>query len=147
MCLDLDEFKAVNDAYGHSAGDLLLQEAARRLKSACRIEDTVARIGGDEFTVLSVGIGFPARLSLVAERITEAFSRPFVLDGIEVGIGISIGIAVAPLDGLDPRELLERADTALYGAKEDGRNRYRFFNETVLGQSREATLLPGKKLA
>lgn len=147
MCLDLDEFKAVNDIHGHTTGDLLLQEAAQRLKQSCRAEDTVTRIGGDEFIVLSVGIGYPARLSRVAERIAEAFREPFRLDGAEVVIGISIGIAIAPLDGLDSGELLAKADKALYGAKKEGRNRYRFFNESVLAQSRETTLLTGRKTA
>ena len=132
MCLDLDRFKVVNDAFGHAAGDLLLQEAGRRLKLACRTEDTIARMGGDEFTVLSVGIGYPTCLPGLAERILNAFAEPFELDGPRVSIGISIGIVVAPADGLDPKELLARADRALYQAKSEGRNRFRFFNESAV---------------
>jgi len=126
MCIDLDRFKPVNDAFGHGAGDLLLQEVARRLKSICRGQDTVARIGGDEFAVLVTSVESPAELHETAARILRAFSQPFVLDGPRAVIGASIGIAVAPDDGTDPKQLLESADKALYRAKGDGRNRYRF---------------------
>lgn len=128
LCIDLDRFKPVNDAFGHATGDLLLQKAASRLKSVCRVEDTVARIGGDEFAVLCTGFATISDLSATAQKILDTFSTPFVLDGPRAMIGVSIGIAVAPGDGADAKELLARADKALYRAKEDGRNTYRFAN-------------------
>jgi diguanylate cyclase (GGDEF)-like protein/PAS domain S-box-containing protein len=147
MCLDLDQFKAVNDAFGHSTGDLLLQKVAKRLRAAYRAEDTVARTGGDEFIVLTVGIGNPARLTLVAERVVNSFEKPFMLNGRPLSIGISIGIAVAPIDSLDPKELLAKADQALYRAKKDGRNQYRFFNESIIAQGKNKLLLLEKNRA
>jgi len=147
MYLDLDRFKAVNDAFGHASGDQLLQKVAERLKAACRAEDTIARTGGDEFAILSVGIGYPARLSLVAERIIASLSDPFELDGPPVAVGISIGIAIAPIDGVEPKDLMAKADEALYRAKEDGRNQYRFFNESIVARAQNAPLLLEKNRA
>jgi diguanylate cyclase (GGDEF)-like protein/PAS domain S-box-containing protein len=139
MCLDLDRFKAVNDAFGHVAGDLLLQEAARRLKMACRGEDVVARVGGDEFTILCRGIDGSSTATVLAERIIRMFGDPFEIGGPRALVGTSIGIAIAPEDGIKPGELIEKADRALYAAKAAGRNCYRFHEtELELEAAREA---------
>ncbi|MEO9612501.1 MAG: sensor domain-containing diguanylate cyclase [Nitratireductor sp.] len=128
MYLDLDRFKPVNDTFGHAAGDLLLTDVARRLRSVCRAEDVVARIGGDEFAVLTAGPGEPDGSLLLADRILAAFAEPFSLDGPRALVGVSIGIAFAPHDGDTADDLLRKADQALYAAKSAGRNRVRTFN-------------------
>lgn len=140
MCMDLDRFKAVNDAFGHRAGDMLLQEAARRLREACREEDVIARVGGDEFTLILPHVDDPECAASVAGRIVQEFGRPFDLGGPRALVGASIGIAMAPHDGTDQAELLSQADWALYQAKEEGRNRYRFCDGAA-----EAVRKPGLK--
>jgi len=127
LCLDLDFFKAVNDTLGHPVGDLLLQAVTARLKESVRDTDTVARLGGDEFIVLQVGIEKPEQAGILARRLIETLSAPFDLDGNQVVIGASVGIAFAPSDGSDVDSLLKNADMALYRAKGDGRGAYRFF--------------------
>jgi diguanylate cyclase (GGDEF)-like protein len=127
LCLDLDHFKAVNDTLGHPIGDALLKEVGRRLSDCVRAEDTVARLGGDEFAIIQVAGEQPVGATTLARRIIEVISRPFNLDGHQVMIGTSIGIAVAPADGNDPDRILKNADMALYRAKADGRAAYRFF--------------------
>lgn len=138
MCLDLDRFKAVNDAFGHAIGDKLLQEAARRLKLACRDNDLVARIGGDEFTILFCGLAGPRQAAMLAQRTIDLFREPFDLGSHRAFVGTSIGIAFAPGDGLEPDELLKKADQALYLAKSRGRNQYRFFNSEFESSAGEA---------
>ena len=98
-CLDLDHFKSVNDNLGDSAGDALLKLVAERLTSILRIGDTVARVGGDEFVVLQVGIGHEDEARLLAHRIVRALGAPFAIDGRDVRIGVTVGIAGAPRDG------------------------------------------------
>ena len=127
LCIDLDNFKTVNDTLGHSFGDLLLQDVATRLRSAVRGEDTVARLGGDEFAVLQSGLSSPDDVSAFAQRILDVMAEPFNLDGHVVCVGASVGIAIAPADGTDPDRLLKNADMALYRAKSDGRGTFRFF--------------------
>ena len=127
LCLDLDHFKAVNDTLGHPIGDALLQEVGRRLSECIRAEDTVARLGGDEFSIIQVAGEQPLGATILARRIIEVISQPFNLDGHQVLIGTSIGIALAPADGDDPDRILKNADMALYRAKADGRAAYRFF--------------------
>lgn len=127
FCIDLDRFKSVNDALGHPIGDKLLIAAANRLKACTRSSDTVARLGGDEFAILQPSHNHPTDTIALASRICESLSRPFDLDGHQVMIGTSIGIAMAPTDGSDPDQLLKNADMALYRAKGDGRGVYRFF--------------------
>ena len=127
LCLDLDFFKAVNDTLGHPVGDLLLQAVTARLQESVRDTDTVARLGGDEFIVLQVGIEKPEQAGILARRLIETLSTPFDLDGNQVVIGASVGIAFAPSDGSEVDSLLKNADMALYRAKSDGRGTYRFF--------------------
>ena len=127
MCLDLDRFKNVNDTIGHPMGDKLLKAVAGRLRKCVRETDTVARIGGDEFAILQISDDQPKAVKLTAQRICEVLAEPFNLDNHQVVIGTSVGIAVAPQDGIDPDQLIKNADMALYRAKNDGRGVYRFF--------------------
>ena len=124
--LDLDQFKAVNDTLGHHGGDKLLKMVASRLLLLVRETDTVARMGGDEFAIVQVAAD-PTDATALAQRIIGAISEPFDIDGQHAAIGVSIGIAVGPGDGLSPEELLRNADLALYRAKGDGRGTFRFF--------------------
>jgi len=125
--LDLDRFKMVNDTLGHDIGDALLQGIAKRLSTCVRATDTVARLGGDEFTLIVSDIETPQDAALVAEKIMAALEPPLDLGGQEVATSPSIGIALYPEDGQGVQELMKRADTAMYKAKEGGRNGYRFF--------------------
>jgi diguanylate cyclase (GGDEF)-like protein len=127
MLIDLDRFKAVNDTYGHTAGDELIRQVAQRLSRLIRSGDTVARIGGDEFGIIQTHGNFPAGCAALGERILEALTEPFVIMGVATTIGCSIGIALAPEDATDRETLLRLADTALYQSKNGGRNRYSFF--------------------
>jgi len=119
--LDLDLFKPVNDKLGHLAGDAVLKAVAERLRDIVRVGDTAARIGGDEFVVLQAGVHSADEARLLAHRIIRAVSAPYVHDKQEVRIGASIGIALAPRDGVDLRQLTSCADAALYQAKRSGR--------------------------
>jgi diguanylate cyclase (GGDEF)-like protein/PAS domain S-box-containing protein len=127
LCLDVDHFKGVNDTLGHPIGDLLLKQAAARLAECMRESDTVARLGGDEFAIVQLGASQPTDATALAARLIEVVSAPYDVDGHQVVVGISIGIAIAPQDGSDPHRLLKNADMALYRAKADGRGVYRFF--------------------
>ena len=124
--LDLDQFKAVNDTLGHHGGDELLKIVASRLRLLVRETDTIARMGGDEFAIVQVAAD-PTEATALAQRIIGAIGEPFDIDGHHAVIGVSIGIAVGPGDGLLPEELLRNADLALYRAKGDGRGTFRFF--------------------
>lgn len=128
---DLDHFKAVNDTLGHPAGDALLKEVSRRALQQLRDEDTLARLGGDEFVALLEGIDTPERIAAVAERIIRQISLPFLIQGNEVFVGCSLGIAFFPKDGTDADTLMRNADLALYRAKEDGKNCYRLYSEEM----------------
>src|SRR5216683_1866807 len=129
--LDLDQFKAVNDTFGHSAGDKLLKIVADRLRGLVRGTDTIARMGGDEFVIVQAPIADPADATALAQRIIGLISEPFDIDGHQAVIGVSIGIAVGPGDGLRPDRLLRNADLALYRAKGDGRGTFRFFEPAM----------------
>jgi diguanylate cyclase (GGDEF)-like protein/PAS domain S-box-containing protein len=131
LYLDLDNFKDVNDTLGHSVGDQLLREVTARLRSSCRPSDTVARLGGDEFAIIQYPILRRCDASVLAERIIAEIIKPYEVENHRVGIGTSIGIAVAPDDGVDPDRLLRSADMALYGAKAAGRGRFRFFEPAM----------------
>jgi diguanylate cyclase (GGDEF)-like protein len=127
LCIDLDNFKQVNDTLGHPIGDALLVTVSERLNACVREVDTVARLGGDEFAIVQCGIGAPEDAALLARRIVETLSAPYELDGHHVMIGASLGISVAPGDGVTCERLLKNADVALYRAKSDGRGTWRFF--------------------
>lgn len=127
MFIDLDHFKSVNDTLGHKAGDMLLKIAAQRLSRCVRESDTVARLGGDEFTVILSQIDEILDIKAIAERIINTLSQPFRLNNHEASIAASIGIALFPENGADAETLLKNADIAMYQAKENGRNAYRFF--------------------
>jgi diguanylate cyclase (GGDEF)-like protein len=127
LSLDLDGFKSVNDTLGHQFGDKLLCQAADRLRECLRDGDTLARLGGDEFAILQSGINTATETNALAARLNEVVGAPFDLDGHQVAVGVSIGIAVAPADASDPDQLLKNSDMALYRAKADGRGTYRFF--------------------
>jgi diguanylate cyclase (GGDEF)-like protein len=130
-CLDLDGFKSVNDALGHPVGDALLKQVADRLRAALREQDSVARLGGDEFAVVQVGAAQPEGATVLAQRMIEALTAPFEIDGHQVIIGASVGIAIAPMDGDAADQLLKNGDLALYRSKNDGRGTYRFFEQEM----------------
>ena len=125
--LDLDRFKDINDTLGHPAGDLLLKEVAVRLGACVREVDTVARIGGDEFAIVQVGITDGVEAQRLSRRLLDLFQTPLELDGHDCLVTISIGVALIPTDASIPAKLLQNADIALYRAKEEGRNTSRFF--------------------
>jgi len=127
--LDLDRFKNVNDSLGHPEGDLLLKETARRLKASLRETDVLARLGGDEFAILQSAETHQQEGAVgLADRIIKIISAPFDISGHKVTIGTSIGIALAPKDGVEPSDLMKKADLALYRTKSEGRNGFRFFD-------------------
>jgi diguanylate cyclase (GGDEF)-like protein/PAS domain S-box-containing protein len=131
LFMDLDHFKLINDTHGHEAGDLVLAEAARRMKASTRSSDTVARMGGDEFIGICGRIAAPMDATVVAGKIIAALSGPFRIKGLELTIGVSVGISVYPLDGDDVETLLNKADAAMYRAKESGKGGYRFFSDVT----------------
>ncbi len=131
MFIDLDRFKWVNDTLGHAAGDQLLKMAAERLRGCVRETDTVSRLGGDEFTVVLSNIRDGTDVDRVAGTILDELARMFLIEGTEVFISGSIGITVFPEDGADVETLLKNADTAMYRAKEAGRNAFRFFTGEI----------------
>jgi diguanylate cyclase (GGDEF)-like protein/PAS domain S-box-containing protein len=131
MFLDLDRFKTVNDTLGHDAGDRLLIEVAARLRQCMREEDTVARLGGDEFTVILEQVDKAEDAALVATKIVTVMNPPFDLHGQEAFVTPSIGIAIYPADSPNAEALLKNADTAMYHAKEEGGNGYRFFTPAM----------------
>jgi diguanylate cyclase (GGDEF)-like protein len=129
--LDLDQFKAVNDTFGHPAGDKLLKIVAERLRGLVRETDTIARMGGDEFVIVQAPITDPAQATSLAQSVIKLMAEPFDIDGHQVVIGASVGIAVGPGDGLSPDKLLRNADLALYRAKGDGRGTFCFFEPAM----------------
>ncbi|WP_284619239.1 EAL domain-containing protein [Aquabacterium humicola] len=127
LFIDLDQFKAVNDSLGHKTGDIVLVEVARRLQACVRGEDTVARHGGDEFIVFLPHLQDAQAAGVMAERVQNRLALPFMVDGRELFVGSSIGIAVFPDDGHDADTLLKNSDAAMYQVKDSGRNHYTFF--------------------
>ncbi len=127
LSLDLDHFKNVNDTLGHPVGDRLLQAAAERMRHCVREEDIVARLGGDEFAIVQLPSERPSDVTTLAMRLIESVGAPYELDGHQVVVGASVGIALAPADGHEPDALMKNADLALYRAKADGGGIYRFF--------------------
>ena len=137
LFLDLDHFKNINDTLGHATGDKLLKDAALRLKDSVRESDTVARIGGDEFIILLCDLDFSEETAIGALNILSSFDKPFVVDGHKFHISTSIGISVYPDDSVHVDELMRNADMAMYDAKENGRNTYRFFNADMNKRARK----------
>jgi diguanylate cyclase (GGDEF)-like protein/PAS domain S-box-containing protein len=131
MLLDLDRFKSINDTLGHRFGDRLLVSVADRISESLRRSDTAARLGGDEFTVMLPRITDAHAAAKVARKIIDVLSKPFALDGREVFITTSIGITLSPDDGTKVERLLQNADTALYYAKERGKNNFQFFSREM----------------
>jgi len=129
--LDLDNFKDVNDTYGHDFGDKLLKQVAERLNDTMRESDTLARLGGDEFVVILSSVTCHESIANAAQRLMSVFSNPFLIDDRKIYCSVSIGIAVYPDDGMDTESLLKCADTAMYHAKEEGKSQYRFFSAAM----------------
>lgn len=127
ICIDIDRFKDINDSFGHAAGDLLLQCIATRLQNQVRGIDTVARLGGDSFAIVQVGLFQPKGAESLTNRLFEALKEPFEVDGQELFIDVNIGVAIGPHDAGDPEQLLIKADIALHGAKAEGRGFCHFF--------------------
>jgi diguanylate cyclase (GGDEF)-like protein len=141
LLLDLDRFKQINDNLGHTGGDELLRAVASILSQLRGESDTLARIGGDEFAILHLSGEDPQSAALLASRIIEKLQKPVTLRNGSAHIGVSIGIACAPIDGTDPDQLMRNADLALYRAKADGRNRYRFFDSSLDAAARRRSLI------
>ncbi|HUD87938.1 MAG TPA: EAL domain-containing protein [Xanthobacteraceae bacterium] len=131
LCIDLDRFKAVNDTLGHPIGDALLRLVGDRLQASARPTDLVARLGGDEFAIVQTGTEQPFGATALATRLIAEIAKSFELDGHQVVTGASVGISIAPNDGSDPDKLLKNADMALYRAKSDGGDSYRFFEPNM----------------
>jgi diguanylate cyclase (GGDEF)-like protein len=131
LCLDLDNFKNVNDTLGHAIGDKILRQVGQRISSVCRGGNLVSRIGGDEFVVVQVGVAGRTDPEKLADRIIESLVDPFEIDGKELRTGTSIGIAMAPDNSADAETLLKFADTALYAAKSQGRGKMVFFEKSL----------------
>lgn len=135
MFIDLDKFKFVNDTMGHPAGDQLLQSVSERLVDTLRASDTVARIGGDEFTILLPELEKAKHAASIATKLIDYLHRPYILDDGVAEIGASIGIAMYPGDGDNMDDLLNHADMAMFQAKQEGRNTYRFYTRELQNQS------------
>ncbi|MBD1833533.1 EAL domain-containing protein [Cyanobacteria bacterium FACHB-472] len=144
MFIDMDRFKTINDTLGHAVGDRLLQLFAERMANCLRDNDTVARWGGDEFTLLLPHINDPKDAAKIAQRILDALKPAFSLEGHQLHMSSSIGISLYPQDGEDPETLLRNADISLYRAKEQGRNNYRFYVPAMNSQASELLTLENR---
>ncbi|RMX02236.1 putative bifunctional diguanylate cyclase/phosphodiesterase [Legionella jordanis] len=139
LFVDLDRFKLINDSFNHIAGDKLLQDVVRRLRAVMREEDILARLGGDEFIAVLDSLQDEAHTANIAQKLLEVFSDPFIINGHEITVTASIGIATYPRDGESIDELLRNADIAMYRAKEQGGNQFQFYTHS-LGQKSLAKL-------
>ena len=144
MFVDLDHFKSINDTLGHTAGDELLLEMARRLRGCVREDDTVARLGGDEFTIVLSELRHPEDAVTVAEKIIKAVQKPMTIGATPIDVSASIGIALYPVDGNDAESLLRNADSAMYRAKESGRNTYQLCTDEMKGRALQRLSLEAK---
>ncbi len=148
LFLDLDEFKTINNSLGHSAGDLVLKEVAERLKRWAREQDTVSRVGGDEFLIVLTSVKDMPDAAVAAGRLMDTMTAEFVVQGHSLGIRCSLGISVFPEHGADGEALIKNADAAMYSAKESGRNNFRFFTKDMNAQVVERLALEsGMRLA
>ena len=143
LFLDLDRFKVINDSLGHGLGDCLLQAVAERLESGVREGDTVARLGGDEFILLLPGMGRAEDVAKVADKVLDSLRLPFRLEGRDLFVTVSIGISVYPEDGADAETLVKNADTAMYRAKEQGRDHYQLYTHAMNERAVERLALEG----
>ena len=141
MVVDLDRFKQINDTMGHAAGDALLKEVSLRLRASVRTYDTVARLGGDEFGMLLPKIHTGSHLARVAGKVKTAFNQSFWLEGQEIFVSCSVGIAVYPTDSEAAEELLKYADSAMYSAKRSGRNSFRFYSRDMTEHAQQRLTL------
>jgi len=141
LFLDLDRFKIINDSLGHSLGDLLLQGVADRLRGCAREQDTVARLGGDEFLIVLTSVEDIADVAVAAERLMDAMTTEFAIEGHFLSISCSLGISIFPEHGVDGETLIKNADAAMYDAKERGRNNFQFFTEDMNTQAVERLTL------
>lgn len=141
LFLDLDRFKTINDTLGHAVGDALLQEVALRLQQCVRAEDAIARLGGDEFALLLPGLERPELAAFVAQRLLEALRVPCLINGYELHTSTSIGITLFPKDGRDAEALLQGADIALYHAKDQGRDTFRYYDSWINASTRQRLTL------
>ncbi len=132
MQLDLDDFKPVNDTLGHGAGDIVLKLAAERIKETLGQGGTVYRLAGDEFAIIQVRPQQAFEAEQLADALVTAFKKPFIVNGISLFVGVSVGVAIAPRDGNEDEQLMKAADVALYAAKKEGRRRARTFDPTML---------------
>jgi len=137
MFLDLDLFKAINDSFGHSFGDSLLKEFAKRIQACGREQDTVARVGGDEFVTMLSSAKDAAGAAIAAERVMDALNENFVIQGQSLSVSCSIGISMFPEHGTDSETLIRNADAAMYCAKSDGRSKVRFFTDEMNAVAQE----------
>ncbi|HWX35532.1 MAG TPA: diguanylate cyclase, partial [Steroidobacteraceae bacterium] len=140
LCIDLDLFKNVNDSFGHPVGDRLLKLVAEGIRRSLKPSDIIGRLGGDEFAVVLSSVASPDKAGQIAERLIDTLKLPYSIDGFEIVIGASVGIALAPADGESADDLLKNADMALYRAKSEGRGGYHFFDRSMdeLAQKRRA---------
>lgn len=129
LFIDLDGFKAINDSFGHQVGDDLLITTARRLRNCARYEDFIARLSGDEFSIILTEVAKARDAAIVAHRVVRSLAEPVFQDGRSISVTASVGVAVMPTDGRTVDTLLNRADQAMYAAKKGGRNRYRLFSD------------------
>ncbi|WP_306118827.1 MULTISPECIES: EAL domain-containing protein [unclassified Roseitalea] len=141
LFLDLDKFKLVNDTYGHPVGDKLLIEVANRIRGQVREQDCVARLGGDEFAIILHNQNDAVLAAKLASRLIASVLEPYRIDGHTLWIGVSIGIALTPMHGTQPEQILRNADLALYRAKEDGRGVFRYFEAQMDFEQRERRIL------
>ncbi|HEX9806123.1 MAG TPA: EAL domain-containing protein [Alteraurantiacibacter sp.] len=141
MMLDLDRFKQVNDTMGHQAGDILLQQVAQRLTSIIGTRGEIGRLGGDEFQVILPDIDDRGKLGEIAEKVIQIISQPYPIDGKRAIIGTSVGVAIAPYDGLEKAEIVRASDLALYAAKKGGRGQFRFYSADLKDEEEERELL------
>jgi diguanylate cyclase (GGDEF)-like protein/PAS domain S-box-containing protein len=143
MFMDVDRFKNINDTLGHDVGDELLRQVSQRLAASVRSSDTVGRLGGDEFAVVLADLATREDASLVAQKIMKNFNEPFRLSGAEIFVTISIGITLAPDDGTEQEALIKNADAAMYRAKEEGRNTFRYYTPDMSARALRLLTLEG----